>query len=219
MQIAYREWRVRIVPETRLPILQSVFMSTFWDGSDLTADMLPEDDTGLGNMSKLHGIHAVVSDYPTQYKPPTFLKSLRTTGGWPWVMLMAIGALDVSGKVVEHEDGVLRAERVRILALRLDERIWIEPSCGHKDYAAYSGIRDDCWVLRRQCGGQIRCRKDNPVDEYMVFGPAVTFEFETTVVELERQLLERYEVPRLPDDKGPWIRRGPIRTSMYELGE
>jgi len=36
---------------------------------------------------------------------------------------------------------------------------------------------------------------------------------------LERQLLERYEVPRLPDDKGPWTRRGPIRTSMYELGE
>jgi len=194
-------------------------MSTFWDGPDLGADVLPEDDTRFGSMSKLHGVHSVVSDYPRDRRPATFLKTLRTSGGWPWVMLMAVGALDLSGKVVEHEDGVLRAERVRIMALRLDERIWIEPSCGHRDYGVYSGIREDCWVLRRQCGGRVRCRQDNPVDDYMLFGPIVAMEFLVTLAELERQLLERYEVPRLPEDRGPWARRGPVRTSMYEPWE
>ena len=214
MQIAYREWRIRVEPESRMPILQSTHMQTLWDGPELTADRLPENDTSLRNISRLHGIHAVVNDYPLNYGPPTFLKTMRSYGSYPWVMLMAVGALDVSGKVVEHVDGVLRAETVKILALRVDERVWIQPACGHNEYGVYSGMRTDSWVLRRLCGGRVQCRHEFDMPDEYLFGPSAQLEFLTDVFMLEQQLRERYEVPRLPADRGPWAKRGPMHTCV-----
>lgn len=220
MQIAYREWRVRIALDTRRPVLQSTYMPTLWPGPELSADQLPEGDTDPRSVSKLHGIHAVVADYPLEFGPfaSVFLKTLRTHGSYPWVMLMAIGAVDVSGKVVEHTDGVLRAERVRILALKLDERVWVKPKCGHYEYGVYSGIRTDSWVLRRLCGGRVQCRHEYPnlPDEYL-YGPTAQLEFRTDVATVEQQLLEYYEVPRLPADKGPWRKRGPLHRGVGKV--
>jgi len=216
MQIVFREWRVRIVPETRLPILQSSYQPTFWDGPELTADQPPEDDLNVNRLSQLHGIHVVNGDYPLPYMQPLFLKTMRSHGGWPWVMLLVVGALDVSGKVVEHADGVLRAEHVKILALRVDERVWVRPPCGHDEYGVYSGLRQDCWVLRRLCGGQTKCRHDLPMPDEFLYGMSAELQFRTDLTWVEQKLCERYEVPRLPADAGPWARRGPLQSAVAE---
>jgi hypothetical protein len=204
---------VRIELETCRPILQSTFRTTFWPEAELAADTIPEDDVDMNHLSELHGIHAVVADYPLGKYQPLYLKTLRSMLAWPFAMLAVIGAVDLSGKVVEHEDGVMRAERARILALRVDERVWRRAVCGHEQYYVFSGLRDDSWCLRNPCVGVGKCQADiqnQGVAFWYWASPEAELKFKIDLSDLERQLLERYEVPRLPEDRGPWVGRPPM---------
>lgn len=206
-------------------MLMSTMQPVEWPTADLEADRLPEDDVNsgrLGHMSDpLHGIHACLPWCSAVFlsKPTTTFSHLR---------LFAVGAVDLQGKVVEHVDGVVRAERVTILALRLvdvclswdtvsttqvGERRLSAP-CGHTDYHAVSGIYTDYWALRRRCAST--SSYGDPSYGYGCDGYKEAVDYETpynvpkeikltrSVTEIEQQLRQRYEVPRLPDAEGPW---------------
>ena len=239
MRVAYREWRIRWDPTTG-PVLQSTLMSTLWTETDLAADRAPEDDTNTRRLGAhtepLHGVHACLPWCKTFFlaRPDMDMISLK---------LFAVGAVDLQDKVVEHADGVVRAERVTILALRLVDVVrWYDLSypggrnetifgapCGHTEYHVVSGIYRDFWALRRKCASVspgLAPKLSYGCDGYdkvkMFEAPYnVPHEVKATVqvAEIEGRLRQRYEVPRLPDDDGPWMPpwgRGPRLQHLEE---
>ncbi len=206
-------------------MLQSTLMSTLWPEATLTADAKPEDSMDsrrLGHVGDpLHGVHACL---------PWCKSAFLTRPDMSLVLLslFAVGAVDLQGKVVEHEDGVVRAERVTILALRLVDVVrWYDLSntggwnktisgapCGHAEYHAVSGIYRDFWTFRRRCASTSSGLSPklsygcDGYDKTIGFEPPynVPHEIKKTVAveELESLLRQRYEVPRLPGDDGPW---------------
>lgn len=225
MRTAFREWRVRWDPEEG-PLLQSTMSANLWLESELVADQEPEDSIESkrlgGGPNALHGVHACLP-----WCDSLFLT--KPSLSWTSIRLFAIGAVDLQGKVVEHDDGVVRAERVRILAIRLIDFVhWTDLStsgqemiqrtdlpCVHDEYHAVSGIYRNYWAFRRKCGPPIGTT--TPKTSYGCDGYREMIDWEApynvphevkltlSVGQIERTLLERYEVPRLPVGEGPWV--------------
>lgn len=205
MRIAFREWRVRWDQVGNAPILQSTFMPVLWTTSSQTADELPEGDTSSGVLGTLHGIHAAL---------PWTTSPFLSRRGWPnssaGVRLIAVGAVDTFGRIVEHDDGVLRAEHVKILALRLVELTFLPFACEHQNYwvASRRGLRDEpFWVLRRE-HVIARVEYSRPMKHACatwVAPPGYEQQFVLSLEDVEARLLQWYEVPRLGADEGPWL--------------
>jgi hypothetical protein len=213
-------------------------MATLWPDTVHTADKVPEtpEETdargGRYAFGSLHGLHALL--------PHTTNAAFLTHPAHSPnpIRLFAVGAVDVSGKVIEHEDGVVRAESMKLLALRLVDMVrgtvYLPPAdrtmspkqvytygapCGHDAYHVISNfpsyswggggqgaaLPEWVWVFRRECGAK------NGMGDYGCKGwervRAQTSKIELTIPtrELEQLLLQRYEVPRLPEDSGPWF--------------
>lgn len=103
--------------------------------------------------------------------------------------IIVAGAVDAYGTVHIHEDGVVRSEHARVLALRLLPPL----KCEHDN----AFILDD----RAVC----------PVDDRRVIycpcwhtPPTPKRHHKIALSELEKLLLEHYNVPRLPEGTGPW---------------
>lgn len=176
---------------------------------------------GLGSRpyryGELHGIHAVVPGHGHHLLTPHSLSLLR--------VVRVLGAVDCFGRVVEHTDGVVRAEHARVLAVRV---VWPDHRCPDRcrayvvvkptrsywnDPTPPPGPVEEFYVLRKPCGVGVGCGRLR-ADTVRVFDPwGVEVEreerpwevvAETTADELERLLRERYEVPALPHGEGPW---------------
>lgn len=190
MQIAYREWRVFIEPETNEVVLYSTFMFCPWEEGELVADQIPESkidsETGrvIGKMGALHGVHAAKSSVGESDMVTDFTK------GFP--MVRAIGAVDVYGLVVEHEDDILRAEAARVMAIRLIQ------VPGDIALSMDESLKDDKGRF------QVKPFVWNGDFEYVI--PAVLMSGDTplTLDQLEKRLLTKYQVPRLEPGLGPW---------------
>jgi hypothetical protein len=243
--LAYREWRVFLHRDDLRPILVSTNIATAWVEPEIAADQLPEDTVEIGQLGQLHGIHAVTEDHP-RGRGSRFLRTLEdsspsmlTTG------IYAVGAVELFGRVVEHEDGVLRAERARVLAARLYLRAGVLCSRGCSPDRLcfvgvddYDGERKGLWgtpappprapliYLNTLCRAVISAHVDEARfwrDEEcsdvawlrarwrdLTRQPYVPL---LRAREIERLLLERYEIPRLPEDAGPWARPLPEKEA------
>lgn len=115
--IGYRVWRLFIGARSDgqvVPWLRSASVEYLWTRAAYGAD---EEAPGL-RRGLQPGIHAVAEDFPRAgyHRAAAGLGFDPAFDGWePLVQ----GAVELSGTVIEHEDGVLRGERARILALRL----------------------------------------------------------------------------------------------------
>ena len=234
MWLVYREWRVRWHEKTG-PVLLSTYMPSFWPSPEQTADQPPEDNIDILHYGSLHGLHAVLPDYKPGYYTRLLSNFDLTPAHAPH--LRVIGAVTVDGKVVEHTDRVIRAERMRILALRVIDHMGpaSPDNCSHADYAVVRGgtPRDggadsesvcsvqSFWYFERCCRYELlpSAWEEDPT-EYTtaslrdrqgcrVFHPYAyqTVQHETTPKEVEARLCQYYEVPRLPDGDGPWFSR------------
>ncbi len=102
--IAYRVWMVAGLPDGSPPYaLRSPWRGTLWHGPSLRADERPEP-------TNQHGVHAL-----TRYAAAVPLGFGRT----PFGPILVRGQVYLSGTVVEHEDGTLRAEEAEVLRLGL----------------------------------------------------------------------------------------------------
>lgn len=188
--LAHREWRVRIERETLRPILQSMSQGTLWPDGALTADRVPQMGELLGSA---HGVHAVLPEGST-----TYLTRLDRDRGRP--LLLAVGRVDAWGQIVGHDDGVIRAEHMRVLALRLVLLPAAEACpCGrlvvvqaHHQSSTLLQLRTPCEP--GHCGTRL-------LGGYGVEPVRIA---ETTLAAVESSLLQRYEIERLPDGEGPW---------------
>ncbi len=186
---AYREWRVRLEQDTLRPILQSMSYHHLWPEGSLTADRVPVMGEELGSA---RGVHAALADSRTR-----LLTNLHAQRGQP--LLLAIGRVDAWGAIVGHEDGCIRAEHMRVLALRVMLLVAPQPcACGRlavvEGYGAGLGIlrlRTPCEVDR--CGTR----------RLGYYGQQAAIA-ETTLAAVESSLIQRYEIERLPDGVGPW---------------
>ncbi len=207
-------------------MLQSTLMTTLWPETTLIADVKPEDNMDSRRLGRardsLHGVRACL---------PWCKSAFLTRPDMSFVLLrlFAVGAVDLQGKIVEHEDGVVRAERVTILALRLVDVVrWYDLSntgewnktisgvpCGHTEYHVVSGIHRDFWTLRRRCASvpsglspKLSYGCDG-YDKTISFEPPYNVPHEVkatvSVAEIESRLRQRYEVPKLPKNEGPWL--------------
>jgi hypothetical protein len=108
--LGYRVWEVAATPSGEGPyVLRSPWQGTLWYTPVLDADSAPTP-------SNAHGIYAL-----TRYA--------RAPHEWPWITIVR-GAVRLSGTVVEHEDGTLRAQRAEVAALGLAARqgdLWAMP--------------------------------------------------------------------------------------------
>lgn len=221
-RIFFREWRVFWSLEEKSPVLVSVFMPFVWEHASATADRLPEKEWGGSlQLGMLHGLHALdplsLPDDPMRF--PSFLTHPRNERG---PKLVAQGAVlgsrpdKPTGRIVYHEDGIVRCEHMRVLALRVG---WVPgpQPCEHKDI-----------VMAAPTNTRIE-------DKYVAFGPCVCHQSLETVyvaaylsgvldvapellfkdknnaplarftpAQLEDLLCQRYEVPHLPLGVGPW---------------
>lgn len=209
----YREWRVAWSLSEKGPVLYSVWMPFFWEHASATADQLPETEWDDNHkLGQLHGLHAL--DHDTA-KRSHFLTQPKSDGP----KLLAQGAVTgsrpehASGRIVYHDDGVVRCEHMRIFALRVT-RIRGSILCEHADRLAASSEAKrlsedhvglgDC-VCRQQLesvyvSAYLTGAAPAPphlLDQVQIFATA-------TVEELEDLLCQRYEVPHLPLGIGPW---------------
>ncbi len=225
--LAYREWRVFLHQEDLRPILVSTYMNTVWIEAELLADMEPESPPYASGLGTLHGVHAATADYPRGQHAAQYLHTIglrRTCHGQPF----ARGVVDLFGKIVEHEDGVLRASGARVLALQLlMPRVTCGDNCDAWIGCEYGFVVTDglhgppphapLAHLRQRC--PIGCHVASDEEFWESVEPAVMPVRASwqklcrggrrpsyTTAELERLLLERYEVPRMPDGEGPWFR-------------
>jgi len=218
MRIAFREWRLRWDLVEDMPLLQSTYMPSLWYEDGLKADISPENEHGVGMYSELHGVHACLP-----WCGSMFLSQVRSASP---VRLIVFGAVDLIGHVVEHTDGVVRAEEVRILALRVvDLSYGLE--CNHSDFLVvrgpicglYKGGNEgrNIGAVRRRCfpasswGCNGWFRRHGLIDETpnsLLFWaeeqppPEVLRTVELD--QLTSLLCQRYEVPRLGESEGPW---------------
>lgn len=186
---AYREWRVRCERDTVRPILQSMSYNHLWPDGELTADRVPVLGETLGNA---HGVHAALADSTSSY-----LTKLTTRRSQP--LLLAIGRVEAWGTIVGHEDGVIRAEHMRVLALRL---LLLPPAeacaCGRLVVVDGHPLEPPVYRLRTPCEpGRCGTRR-------LGYWSASTRIAETTLVAVESSLVQRYEIERLPEHVGPW---------------
>jgi hypothetical protein len=223
LRIAFREWRVAYDTKLEVPVLFSSMLNFPWEDKVVEADHEPEEETGPLKYGKLHGIHACLPGANSS----AFLMSPKY---YPWPLrLFVMGAVDVQGKVVEHTDGVVRAERVEILALRvmlyLDDRERMNArGCDLTPWLLGPQMAKD--VITQDETGQIwtrrtgefehyrqlvrGCRVDQGEDCYgcpYIGGYEAAEEYNKVKLlpsEMEEGLLLRYGVPRLPDNAGPW---------------
>jgi len=227
--LAYREWRVFLHRDDLRPILVSTNIATAWVEPEIAADQTPEDTVEIGQLGQLHGIHAVTEDHPRGHGS-RFLRTLYASPSMLLAAVYAVGAVELFGRVVEHEDGVLRAERARVLAARLYLRA--DVLCSHgcsPDRLCFVGV-DDYNVSRGGMWGKpappphapliilnTLCRAvvGKHVDEARFWRDEESSDVAwlrarwrdltrqpyvplLRAREIERLLLERYEIPRLP---------------------
>lgn len=167
---------------------------------------------GMYPYSELHGIHAVLPGATAPFLSRVLLSQLRS--------IVVIGAVDCYGRVVEHTDGVVRAEHARVLAVRV---VWPNARCPdrcpvywvvrtNRSYWDRSdpppGPIADVYVLRKPCAERWGCRGEvtdpgmmDAIGRQLGWTGVVA---RATSHELERLLRERYEIPELPHGEGPW---------------
>lgn len=200
MRIAYREWRISWDSKTSEVVLYSTYKDFAWESGSETSDQLPEKLDKDHRLGALHGLHAVLD-----WDQSKFLRKPSSHGP----IVFAQGAVDIHGRVRDHEDGVIRAEHMRILALRVVEIPYTSPTCLHQDnvYAVNKTIEGDrlaichCSCFYRQLGGSGFPGGHGSFDPSV--SPLITYR-SFSLDELETLLIERYEVPRLPLGVGPW---------------
>lgn len=153
--LAFRWWRLQW--QDGRPLLESLYLPQSWHTPWVEAEEAPtpEDEAGVYALAPWARARAV------DLAP----------------LALAEGAVDLSGAVVVHEDGVVRGQRARILALRLRR-----PDARAHLFVAGTGALMYCTCRRQHVPG---------VD-------ALTFDH------VERLLLDRYGVPRLPEGGAPW---------------
>lgn len=185
--LTYREWRVYWSEGDRAPVLYSKFVGFRWSSDRVRADRVPELPAA-GQVGGLHGIHSVRGDASN--------RRFLTWPGEPGPRLLAIGAVDASGVVREHADGIVRSEEARVLALRLVYVPYPAAPCEHQGTLL---------VVGRQIA-----EGDRALVPCMCFlggagvGPPAGAYRDMTVEEVEDRLLRWYEVPRFPEPCGPW---------------
>ena len=194
MRICYREFRVLWDEREEAPVLYSMWINFPWTSGTVKADQLPERE--LQPLGQLHGIHGVLPSARNQ----VMLTSPQATGP----KVLAHGAVDTSGRIVEHDDGVVRAEHARILALRL---IVVPGSydCGHGLVVGSANLVPGrhyvvgvctCWIKGEESAFMYGVEA-SAISESLVRGVCAVRDFEDL-------LLAWYEVPPLPMGVGRW---------------
>lgn len=195
--MAWREWRIQWSEGDQAPVLYSTFMKFRWSTDRVAAGRVPELPQE-GTFGTLHGIHALLEGTANRQ----FLT--RPTQSGP--KLFVVGAVDASGVIREHEDGVIRAEFARILALRLIDIPYAIAPCRHQDGLVVINrelLSGDYDLARCQC---FATAVTDAISEYIgqvVLEPVVVFR-SLSASEVEDMLLRWYEVPRLSEGIGPW---------------
>lgn len=170
--LTFREWEVYW--RDGRPVLRSPIMGTIWERPRLYADASPVEDRQSGVYSITH-----------------WAKSWLDVAPLEPICFNAVGAVDAFGAIVIHDDGVVRSEAVRILALRLVP--YSGRSCRHDDvyidvtYPAFGAEK----LMHCPCGTSYASYRRKWLSDFR---------------SLEELLLETYRVPRLPDGMGPWHR-------------
>ncbi|MDO8435841.1 MAG: hypothetical protein Q7S82_00440 [bacterium] len=202
--LAWRSWRVRWSTEKKGFVLRSVYIDFSWFEANVTADQEPEQIFDAHHYGRLHGLHAILAGAKNRYFLPAQLSSSSccvSNSDFPSSRLIVLGAIEPYGRIVGHEDGVIRSEKMRILALRVEEFGRI-PDCKHSYYI----LRDFFPEVQKISALTIPCNLC--ADSYCSFLATSrirkTSDNIFTKEEIERQLLLFYEVPRLPVDVGPW---------------
>lgn len=198
---------------SKAPVLYSTFIRCPWLTARITADEMPEtkiETEGGYTYGKLHGIHSMLPWAQNESflsKPPPDILGPK---------VFVIGAVDVEDRVVEHEDGVVRSESARILALRVVDVPYPFPPCEHQgaglivtnrmmtqeerfteDYRHCIIQRCSCFTVTNGLQGNVF----GSVDYYEE--PLIIYETFTAVM-LQTLLIRWYEVPELPEGVGPW---------------
>lgn len=188
MRIGFREWRLFYDVAEGHPVLYSTFMNVAWETGTLKADQLPERVSDASKLGQLHGVHSIV-----EHPPKTGHRFLTSpTAAGPTIFVR--GAVDPSGRVVEHDDGVLRSEFCRVLAVRLTMIFHRPLSCRHEELLVTNiEMGSGHFVI-----GPCLCS----LDTMLMPAPQVYTRF--TMSGLEDELRAWYEVPQLPDGAGPW---------------
>jgi hypothetical protein len=145
------------------------------------------------------------------------------------VRLVVFGAVDLIGRVVEHNDGVCRAEEVRILALRAVD-MTIDTRCPHSDFLVvqgflcgmssgnedrrYAALRRRClheyewgcngWFKKHGVNDAVLQEVDALYTEVSVMARLRIVRLGLELEQLTHLLCQRYEVPRLDECEGPW---------------
>lgn len=192
--------------ETLEPMLYSTYVNFPWDCAEVSANMPPEhelDESGKlrGHLGSLHGIHAVLTEHDS-----TWITDWKQAG----VMIRAFGAVDVFGTVVEHKDGVVRAEGAKILALRVYSS---DPDLGIAWNRAESA--QSSWHTEfpgREGDYQVCVDKPHFTGNGYVFEEVEAQPVPMNVDELEALLLRKYDVPLMDLGRGPWYE--PVGTRV-----
>lgn len=205
--LAYREWRVLWEETTYQPILYSTVQSMPWKESVVTADKVPGNDEKIYNAHGIHGnLPGRVNNFVSVMHKPLPADIYYYIDKRP--IFRAIGACDFFGVVQVHEDGVIRAEHCRILAVELIVAA-----------REVDGSGENCpcgklfLVFDDRAGGKnramklkyrIACVNDH---EDWIADHGIEVVAETSIQRVSQSLRQRYEVYRLPQLEGPWAER------------
>lgn len=206
--IAYREWRLEWSFADGGPVLKSKYRNFHWLKDVETADEVPDAPIlvvqgggkggGFTRVKSLNtGVHGIYA-WLSWSNHSDILKSVIQVDWLP-----VVGVIEVFGKIMEHTDGVVRAEHARVLALRIEigNR---QNTCGHMDYwrTAYTPLSnnpDKGLVPLNPCCTWKNCSMPLAT-EGIEAGKLAVY----ALPDLEHMLLQRYEVPRFERGEGPW---------------